>query len=62
MCRCFGNFLITHYHLGPEKRRQKLINFAKIPKNYVDEVAKKLGKQSKQQLKMQETNPKNRTY
>ena len=28
-----------------------MINFAKIPKNYVDEVAKKLGKISKQQLK-----------
>ena len=51
MCRCFGNFLILHFHLDPEIRKQKLIDFAKVPKNYVEDVAKLYGKYGKEAIK-----------
>jgi hypothetical protein len=51
MCRCFGSFLILYFHLGPEIRKQKLIDFAKVPKNYIEEVSKLYGKQRKEAIK-----------
>ena len=51
MCRCFFNFLILYYHLDPEVRKQKLIDFAKVPENYVGEVAKLYGKYGKKEIK-----------
>ena len=51
MCRCFGNFLILHFHLDPEIRKQKLIDFAKVPENYVEDVAKLYGKYGKEAIK-----------
>ncbi len=51
MCRCFGNFLILNFHLDPQIRKQKLIDFAKVPKNYVEEVSKMYGKHGKETIK-----------
>ena len=50
MCRCFGNFLILNYHLDPEIRKQKLIDFVEVPKRYV-EVSKLYGKHEKELIK-----------
>ena len=51
MCRCFGNFIILNIQLEPDIRKQKLIDFAKKPSNYVDEVSKMAKKAGREGIK-----------
>ena len=48
MFRQFFNSILS---LDPEIRKQKLIDFAKVPKNYIEEVSKLYGKQGKEAIK-----------